>query len=64
MTDSTPRSRSITYGCMWVIILVTLKLTRVIDWSWWWVPLIALTGALSEFLVAALVRTRKDHHHD
>ena len=64
MTDSTPRSRSITYGCMWVIILVTLKLTRVIDWSWWWVPLIALTGALSELLVATLVRTRKDQPHD
>lgn len=62
MTDTTPRSRAITYGCMWIIILVTLKVTGVIDWSWWWVPVIALTGALSELLVATLVRTRKDHH--
>ena len=62
MTDATPRSRAITYGCALAAIYGACKLSGLIDWSWWWIALIALAGALSELLVATLVRNRKDHH--
>ncbi len=55
------------------IVFVTLKLTGVIDWSWWWVTLpfwgilafgiaailIAAMFVLIKFVISELIRKRK-----
>lgn len=46
MSDSkTSSSGGIGFGGLLAIVFITLKLTHVIDWSWWWV-LAPLWGSL------------------
>lgn len=45
------------------IVFITLKLTHVIDWSWWWVlsPIwIATAGVLTFFAVVVLIAVALD----
>lgn len=57
-SNSTASSGGIGLGTAVFLIFLTLKLTHVIDWSWWWVtaplwgPIVAL---LSFILIAALL---------
>ncbi len=39
---------------MLFLLFLTLKLTNVIDWSWWWVTA-PLWGGIALFLAAALI---------
>ena len=48
------------------LIFITLKLTGVIGWSWWWVlspfwiPVLVVAGLLLVALVCALIATALD----
>ena len=35
--DSTPSSGGIGFSGLLFIVFLVLKLTKVIDWSWWWI---------------------------
>lgn len=37
MTDAKNYSGGISFAGLLCIVFITLKLTHVIDWSWWWV---------------------------
>ncbi len=37
------------------IVLITLKLTGVIDWSWWWVLSPVIAGVAFIFLLVAIL---------
>ena len=36
-TESKARSGGVGFGGLLFLLFLTLKLTNVIDWSWWWV---------------------------
>lgn len=59
MQQSQTQSVSIGPGLPTILtaIFVTLKLTDVIDWSWWWVlsPLLITGGIMLIFLAIAAV---------
>ena len=58
MSDSSNNSGGIGFAGLLTIVFVTLKLTDVIDWSWWWVlsPLwIGLAIVLGVLLVIGMV---------
>lgn len=42
------------FGSILTLIFITLKLTNVIDWSWWWV-LAPMWGPFALVVVIALV---------
>lgn len=59
-------NNGITFAGLLTILFIALKLTHVIDWSWWWVlaPVwigvaIAVLVALVIFVVAVIKATRK-----
>jgi hypothetical protein len=37
MSDSSSSSGGIGFGGLLAVAFIVLKLTKVIDWSWWWV---------------------------
>ena len=54
MSDSnSPTSGGLGFLNILALIFITLKLTKVIDWSWWWVlsPLIAEAGIVVVVIV-------------
>lgn len=58
MRSSSSSSSGIGFGGVLFCIFLTLKLTKVIDWSWWWVtaPLwIPISLALIVFAFMAFV---------
>jgi len=58
MADNSSSSGGIGFTGLLTIVFVTLKLTGVIDWSWWWVlsPIwISLLFILLVFLIVAIV---------
>lgn len=55
------KSNGIGIGTLLFCIFLVLKLTKTIDWSWWWVtaPLwIPLTFVATIFLAAAIMSTK------
>jgi len=53
-TESKTRSCGSGFMGMLFLLFLTLKLTNVIDWSWWWVTA-PLWGGIAIFLAAALI---------
>jgi len=49
-TTTTTSSSGISLGGVLFIVFLVLKLTEVIDWSWWWVTS-PLWGGLAVFLI-------------
>jgi len=37
MSNSSSSSSGISFTGLLTVVFITLKLTKVIDWSWWWV---------------------------
>lgn len=37
MSEAKTKNSGIGFGGLLTIVLITLKLTKLIDWSWWWV---------------------------
>lgn len=56
-STSTSRSNGIGLGTVLFIVFLVLKLTDVIDWSWWWVtaPLWIPFGLVVLVMLVALV---------
>jgi len=66
MSDSKSTSGGIGFTSLLAIVFITLKLTNVIDWSWWWVlsplwiPAVILAIAfIIVFAVISLKREKK-----
>lgn len=60
MSSNNSSSGGIGFAGLLTVALIVLKLTDVIDWSWWWV-LAPLWGGLAIFLlivIAAIIFTR------
>ena len=58
MKNEQATSSGLGFGAVLFIVFLILKLTNVINWSWWWVtaPLWIPTGlAIMIFIVTALV---------
>jgi ABC-type Fe3+-siderophore transport system permease subunit len=58
MKNEQATSSGLGFGAVLFIVFLVLKLTNVIDWSWWWVtaPLwIPIGLAVMIFIVTALV---------
>lgn len=53
MSNNSNNSGGAGFLSLLTIVFITLKLTEVIDWSWWWV-LAPLWGPASLFLAFAL----------
>lgn len=56
---SNSKSDGITFDMILFIVFLVLKLTHVIDWSWWWVtsPLwIPLVIAIVLFIFSGLIK--------
>lgn len=53
-TESKARSGGVGFGGLLFLLFLTLKLTNVIDWSWWWVTA-PLWGGVAIFLGAILI---------
>lgn len=51
MSNSNSSSSRVGFGGLLAIVFIVLKLTHVIDWSWWWV-LAPLWGGLALFFIA------------
>ena len=63
MSKNSSSSGGIGFCGLLAIVFITLKLSRVIDWSWWWVlgPIwipvsIALVVALVAFAIYMIVK--------
>jgi len=55
MSDNSSSSGGVgSFGLMF-LILMTLKLTNYIDWSWWWVTAPLWGGFVLIFLIALIV---------
>ncbi len=52
MADSTSTSGGIGFVGLLTVLFVALKLTDVIDWSWWWVlsPVLFIAALLAALL--------------
>lgn len=37
MSEARASARGIGFGGLLAIVFIVLKLTNIIDWSWWWV---------------------------
>lgn len=58
MTNTHTTSGGVGFTSLLTVLFIALKLTNVIDWSWWWVlsPIwISLSLALIIILVVAIV---------
>ena len=63
------QSNGLGLGTVLFLIFMTLKLTKTIDWSWWWVtaplwiPIVLISGALAIALfgvfIASALKNRK-----
>lgn len=53
-TESKASSGGVGFGGLLFLLFLTLKLTHVIDWSWWWVTA-PLWGGVAIFLGAILI---------
>jgi hypothetical protein len=63
------QSNGLGLGTVLFLIFMTLKLTKTIDWSWWWVtaplwiPIVLILGALAiaffGVIIAAAIKNRK-----
>ena len=63
------QSNGLGLGTVLYLIFMTLKLTKTIDWSWWWVtaplwiPIVLILGALAIALfgvfIASALKNRK-----
>lgn len=64
--ESTKSGNGIGFGTVLFIVFLVLKLTNVIDWSWWWVTapiwipvaVLALIGVVSLIMHIALGGSR------
>ena len=54
MSESNSKSSGISFAGLLFIVFLVLKLTNVINWSWWWVTA-PLWGGLALFLGFALI---------
>ena len=54
MSDSSSSSSGIGVTDLLGVVFVTLKLTGVIDWSWWWVTL-PFWGGIVHFVVVFIL---------
>jgi len=62
-SSATPASGGIGFWGLLQIVLITLKLCNVIQWSWWWVlspalAVVAILVALLLFIVFCFVMAR------
>jgi hypothetical protein len=60
MADKSSSGSGLGFGSVLLLIFITLKLTNVIDWSWWWVmaPLwIPLTLLAIVLIIIGLIKT-------
>jgi len=58
MSDQVVNSGGIGFCGLLTIVFIVLKLTHVINWSWWWVlspSLISLGLALILFIIAVII---------
>lgn len=55
MSSSSNSSGGIGFFGLLTIVFITLKLTHVIDWSWWWVLSPILFGVAVWLIVLAAV---------
>lgn len=62
MSDKSSSSNGIGLGDLLFVVFLVLKLTKVIDWSWWWVtapiwiPIVIAVGILViTFLVMSII---------
>lgn len=58
MSNESSKSSGLNFSGLLTIVFITLKLTGVIAWSWWWVLAafwIPLVAALAIVILAALV---------
>ncbi len=56
MSNSSSATGGVSFGGLLFLVFLTLKLTEVIDWSWWWVtaPLWGPLAILFAMLVVAV----------
>ncbi|WNN94173.1 membrane protein [Gordonia phage Elinal] len=52
---ATPVTVGPSFGGLLFLVLLTLKLTGVIDWSWWWVTAPLWIGAIAAVLFAVFL---------
>lgn len=45
----------ITFPLLLFLVFLVLKLTSVIDWSWWWVTAPLWLGLVASFLLAFII---------
>ena len=55
MSDNSSSSGGVGFFGLMYLILMTLKLTNYIDWSWWWVTAPLWGGFALIFLIALIV---------
>jgi hypothetical protein len=55
MSDNSSSSGGVGFFGLMFLILMTLKLTNYIDWSWWWVTAPLWGGFALIFLIALIV---------
>ena len=59
--NKTKNSTETGFTGMLTILFIGLKLTNVIDWSWWWVlspPLIALTLGVTLITIGIIIEKK------
>jgi len=56
-SNNTASSSGIGFTGLLTIVFITLKLTHVIDWSWWWVlsPIWISLGIIGAIILFALL---------
>ena len=61
MSNSSSSSSGIRFTGLLTVVFITLKLTKVIDWSWWWVmsPLL-IPAAIALLLVIGVIAFMKN----
>lgn len=62
MSENKSSNSGISFGSLLTLVFIVLKLTNVIDWSWWWVlsPLwIGLSITLVILVIVVILERRK-----
>ncbi len=62
MSENKSSSSGISFGSLLTLVFIVLKLTNVINWSWWWVlsPLwISLSITLVILVIVVILEHRK-----
>lgn len=67
MSDSKSSSGGIGFCGLLTIVFITLKLCKLIDWSWWWVLAptwipIAIALLILPFIIYFKIKERKERH--